>query len=43
MIGGALKVKKMIKNENTSALFAVFFMIVLVLFIKAYLFRLPII
>jgi len=36
MIGGALKVKKMIKNENTSTLFAVFFMIVLVLLIKAY-------
>ena len=36
MIGGALKVKKMIKNENISSLFAVFFMIVLVLLIKAY-------
>lgn len=36
MIGGALKVKKMIKNENISTLFALFFMIVLVLLIKAY-------
>ena len=36
MIGGALKVKKMIKNENISSLFAVFFMIILVLLIKAY-------
>ena len=36
MIGGALKVKKMIKNENTTTLFAVFFMILLVLSIKAY-------
>jgi hypothetical protein len=36
MIGGSLKVKKMIKNENTTTLFAVFFMIVLVLLIKAY-------
>ena len=36
MIGGALKVKKMIKDENTTTLFAVFFMIVLVLLIKAY-------
>jgi len=36
MIGGALKEKKMIKDENTSTLFAVFFMILLVLLIKAY-------
>jgi len=36
MIGGSLKVKKMIKNENTSTLFAVFFMILLVLLFKAY-------
>ena len=36
MIGGALKVKKMIKDEDTTTLFAVFFMIVLVLLIKAY-------
>ena len=36
MIGGALKVKKMIKDENITTLFAVFFMIVLVLLIKAY-------
>ena len=36
MIGGALKVKKMIKDENTNTLFAIFFMIVLVLLIKAY-------
>ena len=36
MIGGSLKVKKMNKNENTSTLFAVFFMIILVLLIKAY-------
>lgn len=36
MIGGALKVKKMIKNENLSSLFAIFFMILLVLLIKAY-------
>ena len=36
MIGGALKVKKMIKDENITTLFSVFFMIVLVLLIKAY-------
>ena len=36
MIGGSLKVKKMIKNENINTLFAVFFMIILVLLIKAY-------
>jgi hypothetical protein len=36
MIGGALKVKKMIKNENITTLFAIFFMILLVLLIKAY-------
>tara|TARA_E500000178_G_scaffold254469_1_gene251063 strand:- start:297 stop:551 length:255 start_codon:yes stop_codon:yes gene_type:complete len=39
MIGGALnggKLKKMIKNEKFSSLFAIFFMIVLVLLIKAY-------
>ena len=39
MIGGALnggKLKKMMKNENLSSLFAIFFMIVLVLLIKAY-------
>lgn len=36
MIGGALKVKKMIKDENINTLFAIFFMIVLVLLIKAY-------
>ena len=36
MIGGALKVKKMIKDEDNTTLFAVFFMIVLVLLIKAY-------
>ena len=36
MIGGSLKVKKMIKNENTTTLFAIFFMIILVLLIKAY-------
>ena len=28
--------KKMIKNENASTLFAIFFMIILVLLIKAY-------
>ena len=36
MIGGGLKVKKMIKDEKLSSLFTVFFMIVLVLLIKAY-------
>tara|TARA_A200000113_G_scaffold79565_1_gene70630 strand:+ start:3965 stop:4210 length:246 start_codon:yes stop_codon:yes gene_type:complete len=36
MIGGSLKLKKMIKDENTTTLFAVFFMILLVLLIKAY-------
>jgi hypothetical protein len=36
MIGGALKVKKMIKDENINTLFSVFFMIVLVILIKAY-------
>ena len=36
MIGGALKVKKMIKSENTTTLFSIFFMIVLVFLIKAY-------
>ena len=36
MIGGALKVKKFIKDENTTTLFAIFFMIILVLLIKAY-------
>jgi hypothetical protein len=36
MIGGSLKVKKMIKDEKLSSLFAIFFMIVLVLLIKAY-------
>ena len=36
MIGGSLKVKKMIKNENINTLFAVFFMIILFLLIKAY-------
>ena len=36
MIGGSLKVKKMIKDENTTTLFAIFFMIVVVLLIKAY-------
>lgn len=36
MIGGALKVQKIIKDENTTTLFAVFFMIILVLLIKAY-------
>ena len=36
MIGGSLKVKKMIKDENITTLFAVFFMIILVLLIKAY-------
>ena len=39
MIGGALnggKLKKMINDEKLSSLFAIFFMIVLVLLIKAY-------
>ena len=36
LLKGGGKVKKMIKNENISTLFAVFFMIVLVLLIKAY-------
>ena len=44
MIGGGIhgllkgggKVEEMIKNKNTTTLFAVFFMIVLVLLIKAY-------
>ena len=36
MIGGSLKVKKMIKDENITTLFAVFFMIILVFLIKAY-------
>ena len=39
MIGGALKVKKMIKDENINTLFTIFFMIVLVLLIKAYVFQ----
>ena len=36
MIGGGIKLKKMIKDEKLSSLFAVFFMILLVLLIKAY-------
>ena len=36
MIGGGLKLNKMIKDEKLSTLFAVFFMILLVLLIKAY-------
>jgi len=36
LLKGGGKVKKMIKDENINTLFAVFFMIVLVLLIKAY-------
>ena len=36
LLKGGGKVKKMIKSENTTTLFAVFFMIILVLLIKAY-------
>lgn len=36
MIGGGLKLKKMIKDENITTLLGMFFMIVVVLLIKAY-------
>ena len=36
MIGGGLKIKKMMKDENINTLLIVFFMILLVLLIKAY-------
>ena len=36
LLKGGGKVKKMIKDENINTLFAVFFMIVIVLLIKAY-------
>ena len=36
LLKGGGKVKKIIKNENINTLFTVFFMIILVLLIKAY-------
>jgi len=36
MIGGGLKLKKMIKDENITTLLGIFFMIVVVLLIKTY-------
>ena len=39
-VGGGLKLQKLFKNENIGSLIGVFFMIILVIFIKTYIVQL---